>query len=272
MPVVTRLVEVAMLTTLLLASQARHAPIALDPGEASAEVLGRAAQDGVTGRSNWLGLYRSGEGWRIERAKVEVTSGQDGDMPFYRIAAEPDSPRLLLSGVPGVVPGPATTASEAVSLSHEVRSVGITLGTRRYTVTLVSASEDYCDAVVTLATGRVRQTLYEPRTAGRTADPDVVLSCDEPHFEVRWAGDIDRDGRLDLLTTFSPKYSYYPQRLWLSSRAVPCLQPRPVMSPCSQACSCSLPVKGCRRCLPRPRNRPRACRSTSTRTSKANPR
>lgn len=215
-----RLLLVLSTALLLLPSPPQtRPPMALDPGDTSAEVIGNAADIGLTGRSNWLGLYARGDTWRIEHATVQIESGESHDLPFYRIAAEPASPRLLLSGVPGVVPGPASTVSEAVSLSHEVRSVGVTLGARRYTVTLASEREDYCDAVVTLATGRVRQTLYEPRTAGRTADKDVVLSCDEPHFEIRWAGDIDRDGRLDLLATFSPKYSYFPQRLWLSSRA-----------------------------------------------------
>jgi hypothetical protein len=70
-----------------------------------------------------------------------------------------------------------------------------------------------CDATVTLSDGRAVQELYVPN--------DQPFSCDEPHFSVQWAGDLDGDGRLDLVTTFSPKYSWYPRRLYLSSAAAP---------------------------------------------------
>ena len=46
-----------------------------------------------------------------------------------------------------------------------------------------------------------------------------MVSCDEPHFTIHWAGDLDRDGRLDMLATFSSKYSYHPRQLFLSSAA-----------------------------------------------------
>jgi hypothetical protein len=42
---------------------------------------------------------------------------------------------------------------------------------------------------------------------------------DDPHWDVYWAGDLDRDGELDLLVAFSDKYSAYPYVLLLSSRA-----------------------------------------------------
>jgi hypothetical protein len=44
---------------------------------------------------------------------------------------------------------------------------------------------------------------------------------DEPHLEVDWAGDVDRDGKLDLVVTFSSKYSMLPHTLLLSSKARP---------------------------------------------------
>jgi hypothetical protein len=42
---------------------------------------------------------------------------------------------------------------------------------------------------------------------------------DDPHFYVEWAGDLDRDGRLDLVVNFSRKYSIHPHRLLLSTKA-----------------------------------------------------
>ena len=110
--------------------------------------------------------------------------------------------------------GPALTVSEqSVSLSSQQREAQFALGTSVYTVRLESRAPDLCDAAVTLARDRRTQRLYGP--------DQHRFACDEPHFEISWAGDLDRDGRLDLLTTFSSKYSYYPRQLWLSSAASP---------------------------------------------------
>ncbi len=70
-----------------------------------------------------------------------------------------------------------------------------------------------CDALITLSHRNTRQKLYEPGQSG--------FACDEPHFDILWAGDLDRDGKLDLLVTFSSKYSYYPRQLFLSSSSRP---------------------------------------------------
>jgi hypothetical protein len=59
-----------------------------------------------------------------------------------------------------------------------------------------------------LTEGGRRQVLY-------SADGFV----DEPHFDVVWAGDLDRDGRLDFIVNLHRKYSWHPYRLLLSSMA-----------------------------------------------------
>lgn len=75
---------------------------------------------------------------------------------------------------------------------------------------LQSAREDRTDAGVILSDGRDTQVLY-------SADGFV----DEPHYFIEWAGDLDRDGRLDLVVNLSRKYSWHPYRLLLSSAAGP---------------------------------------------------
>jgi hypothetical protein len=128
---------------------------------------------------------------------------------------EPDSiPLLLLAGVAGVVAGAATTAVPfEQSLDAAAPVLEISLDALAYRIELRSTDAMRCDANVTITDGRTSQTLYVPGT-----EP---FDCDEPHFSVQWAGDIDGDGRLDLVTTFSPKYSWYPRRLYLSSAAAP---------------------------------------------------
>ena len=84
----------------------------------------------------------------------------------------------------------------------------IALGKRRYIVRLEHAGDDLADAKVVLSDGRVTQTLY-------STDGFV----DDPHFDIEWAGDIDRDDRLDLIVNLSRKYSIHPHRLLLSTKA-----------------------------------------------------
>ena len=106
----------------------------------------------------------------------------------------------------------AGTIRSADVVNHRLTSDGplrVALGTRRYEIQLRSTRADLSDATVILSDGRQTQELY-------SADGLV----DDPHFDVEWAGDLDRDGRLDLVVNLSRKYSVHPHRLLLSSRAV----------------------------------------------------
>jgi hypothetical protein len=84
----------------------------------------------------------------------------------------------------------------------------IALGRRRYIVRLEILRGNVADARVVVSDGTATQVLY--------ATDGFV---DEPHYEVEWAGDLDRDGRLDLVVNLSRKYSIHPHRLLLSSKA-----------------------------------------------------
>jgi len=110
--------------------------------------------------------------------------------------------------VPGLRAG---TIRSAGIVNHElsgIRSLRISVGTRRYEIQLRSQRDDLSDAAVMLTEGSRTQVLY-------SADG----FADEPHFDIAWAGDLDRDGRLDLIVNLSRKYSWHPYRLLLSSKA-----------------------------------------------------
>ena len=81
-------------------------------------------------------------------------------------------------------------------------------GPTRYQVHFESARSDQADAQIVLTEGGRRQVLY-------SADGFV----DEPHYDVVWAGDLDRDDQLDLVVNLHRKYSWHPYRLSLSSKA-----------------------------------------------------
>jgi hypothetical protein len=50
---------------------------------------------------------------------------------------------------------------------------------------------------------------------------DAKFAWDDPHFSLEWAGDLDQDGKPDLLMTLTEKYSSLPSILFLSSKAAP---------------------------------------------------
>ena len=110
--------------------------------------------------------------------------------------------------VPGLRAGRIhSIITRQVDLTHD-GPLGIMLAKERYTVRVEAAREDLSDARVVLTRGTKSQVLYS--TGG---------FVDEPHFDIVWAGDLDQDGRLDLMVNLNRKYSWHPYRLLLSSRA-----------------------------------------------------
>jgi hypothetical protein len=177
------------------------------------------APEGLGATKLWLGLFIAGTKPAEERGQSRVSvaavrfvkSGEPGG--GLKMETTPPKATLLVSGVRNIAPGPAITAAQFVDLWHEEPEAHITLGERQYIVRLISRDPGYCDAVVSLTWEAVTQKLFDMRS------PGARWSCDEPHFRIHWAGDLDRDGRLDMLVTFSEKYSHYPRQLLLSSAA-----------------------------------------------------
>ena len=96
-------------------------------------------------------------------------------------------------------------------VNHNLQYSGpldVSLGKLRYQVRVEAKDPAAADAKVILAHAGRTQVLY-------SADG----FADEPHFEVIWAGDLDRDGKLDLVVNLYRKYSWHPYRLLLSTRA-----------------------------------------------------
>lgn len=179
----------------------------------------------ILDRATWLGLFiKEGKSdQKTPESHLAVTNvsfarRQEPGPPVYRLVTNPPGAHLLLSGVPRLSPGPVTTLGR-VNFGGETREAELRLSGRQYRIRLDSKEPNYCDAVIILTQGGRSQKLFDASDPGLTTDPALAVSCDEPHFTVHWAGDLDRDGRLDMLVTFSRKYSYHPKQLWLSSSA-----------------------------------------------------
>lgn len=142
--------------------------------------------------THWLGLFDR----ELKPVRVRAISDRS-------LEVRPRNPRMIIREIPGVAAGPVHEAdydgySVDVNQPFPIRFHGESFEVRR------DASNR-----VTLHHGKQTQELF--------AKPEFV---DEEHFEVVWAGDLDRDGKLDLITVLSPKYSWYPYDVWLSSKAV----------------------------------------------------
>jgi hypothetical protein len=177
-------------------------------------------------RTTWLGLFidegKPGQNTReshLAVTRVEFVRRPEPGPAVYRLVTTPPGATLLLSGVPRLSAGAVITVSQGFDLGGNKRVAELRVGRRQYRIGLDSKEPNYCDAVITLTQEGRRQRLFDAAVGRTTNDPALVVSCDEPHFTVHWAGDLDRDGQLDMLVTFSHKYSYHPRQLFLSSVA-----------------------------------------------------
>ena len=205
--------RVAALICLLASSIVQTTPIVLSHADIGDNYYDEPPTDLRAVRS-WVGLYvdKAG-GSRLAPARVRFVKKKDDPAGASTLQTAPANAVVLVSGIRNIVPGPAITAAQSLSFWQEKSEAQISLRNRLYTIRLISREPNYCDAVLSLTSGATTQTLFDIKNL------PTDFSCDEPHFEIHWAGDLDRDGKLDLVATLSQKYSYHPRQLFLSSAA-----------------------------------------------------
>ena len=170
--------------------------------------LWRKDAAGAWDGEGWLGWTWRGEVLQSVRLIVRDLPKQGaGDVDEVTVQSFPDVD-FAVRCVPALRAGTIATADVVNQSLTSNQPLAISLGSRRYEVVVRSMREDLFDARVILKHGDVEQVLYS-----------VNGFADEPHFEIEWAGDLDRDGRLDLVVNLHYKYSWHPHRLLLSSAA-----------------------------------------------------
>ena len=182
----------------------------------------RKAQAGPWTGEGWVGWSHDGDALQPVRLKVaDLPKRYADDDAEVTVDAAPKVDYAVRC-LPAVRPGrlaigrrhfdnlPVTNESLLSESLLPDRRLGIALGDRRYELRLESTNESLDDAKVVLSDGRQTQVLYS-----------VDGYADEPHFDVPWAGDLDRDGKLDLVVNLNGKYGLHPYRLLLSSKARP---------------------------------------------------
>jgi hypothetical protein len=207
-------IEVATaILILLIVGSAFANPVILSSDDINDNYYAETKAPGnLTALTDWLGLYVNAASSRVEAARANLVPRRENSQTIYRIVTNPQNAAILFSGVPLVSSGAAITVAQNIDLGSENREADIKLGLQVYKIRLQSSKADLCDAVITVSGLNRTQKLFQPNVGSS-------LACDDPHFRIHWAGDIDRDGRLDLLVTFSQKYSFFSRRLLLSSAA-----------------------------------------------------
>jgi hypothetical protein len=170
----------------------------------------RKAEAGDWGGAGWLGWTSERNELRAVRMVVGTRPTQEGDQePFVIVEAVPRVD-FAVRCVQGLRAGSIQRASVTEISLLSTRSATISLGGREYRLRLESAVASLSDAKVILTEGDRTQVVY-------SADG----FADDPHFDLHWAGDLDGDGKLDLVVDLSRKYSVLTYRLLLSTRARP---------------------------------------------------
>jgi hypothetical protein len=181
-----------------------------------------AARTGQT----WLGLYVAQSGAILRYSKLRVRSVFDEviDYGTGRMTAKlvgvrsARNPVFLLSHATTLRAGPVTSLFRAdPDFSKGVEKFPVRLSLRRKSYILKVTSADKTpsscgdgnfpkNARLSLVTGSSLQTLYQIDGCGN-----------DPSWFLLWAGDLDRDGKLDLYVSVTYHYDVSDHKLFLSS-------------------------------------------------------
>lgn len=169
----------------------------------------RKSEAGEWYGEGWLGWTFATDALQPVRMTVrDRPKNREQDEDEVSVESTPDV-TFAVRCIPQVRAGKIQQAGVVNESVGPRRPVNISVGRRVYQVRIQTSRDDLFDAKVMLVEGRRMQVLYS-----------VPGFADDPHFEIVWAGDLDGDGKLDLLVDLEAKYSVHPYRLLLSSKAV----------------------------------------------------
>jgi hypothetical protein len=192
---------------------------------------GRFHGDEIHAKSGqkWLGLFvdrrRSALRYstiRVQRVFDEMTDYGSKQKTGKRVSVNSHGrPLLLISHTTALTPGPVITSFKMkegeYSYGLDQFPLNLRLGHRSYIVKVVGPDQKTqpCpninfprNARLVLTSGRSQQVLYTLDVCGN-----------DPNWYLVWAGDLDRDGKLDLYVNVTQHYDISERKLFLSSQA-----------------------------------------------------
>lgn len=230
----------AIIAIAALTAAASAAPAAALPSQQSAEILmtglfhGDEVDPSVSGHT-WMGLYADGEGYTLERTRVRVQPVYDpvvdmpGESSGWLVTAEgEDEPLFLVRGLAGLAEGPVHTAMSGPEAVDVGDSRSLADGPDGwYALAAFGSARPSPDLYGLPEVSDYELRLYRHPPLGFDAAPEAPSSQPLVQLEtlmdarpqVLWAGDLDRDGQLDLLLDASFHYNVSDYALWTSRGA-----------------------------------------------------
>ncbi len=182
--------------------------------------------DQVSARTGerWLGLHVSEHGSLLLQYRLSVEAVHDGivdedeeQKTGKAVSVDlPLKPSFLVKGSIVLREGPVTTILEGEKALEKASPLSLSLAEHSYVLKIVGAEDkEKCseqllpmNAKLVLASGDSAQVLYSLQECGNDAG-----------WILLWAGDLDRDGKLDLYVSVNQHYNVSERRLFLSSSA-----------------------------------------------------
>lgn len=177
---------------------------------------------------SWLALLETSLGFELQEVtlSVEIVVDEVIDIPPSKTGKkvsvpEGFEPLVLLRGLSQLSPGPVLTIASPGESLNITRPKSFLLDESSYLLEFKCAAEligqELADCPLQLSDGNKIQALqnypiYHPSTSKATIASDASP-------RVLWAGDLDRDGRLDLLLDLTTHYNVSAPTLLLSSMA-----------------------------------------------------
>lgn len=205
-----------------IAAPVQHVSILL-PGS----FHGEEVPDDAAGR--WFALVAEGADATLQAVDVRVTQEVDvivdaaGEMTGRRVDVSPAiDPVVLLRGIPNLRIGAVPTSLHRISVMPDTPQ-STHLGARSYSFRLqcsdvqIVQGQRHQECELLLSDG-TRSQVLSPYAAYFEGDVRIFSSEQEAPL-ILWAGDLDADGRLDLLLDTSNHYNIDEMQLYLSSQA-----------------------------------------------------
>lgn len=169
----------------------------------------------------WLGLYLIGGKYELKPTKVSVTMVKDqlfDEEPGQKTAKKisvpgKEKPIYLIGGVSGLKPG---VVAPGIPLKKEFLDVGqklnLKVGTNQSTLVIAGTKKDETrkNYSITLESGGIKQLIMKAPLIGEDTTPKLL-----------WCGDLDGDGKIDLIMDTTDNYNVSNTVLLLSGKAKP---------------------------------------------------
>jgi hypothetical protein len=212
-----RLLLLLVLGLLFLGSSPAHAQ-----SESGGELamIGEFYAESVSAKSGevWLGLYRVGDEYELRNTTLVVNERRSErmDTDFKEVQTnQPSEPLFLVRGLEELQPGEVETIihdGEFIFPGHMKR-----LRHSRFYLTLAAVGEGIERRPFEVALSKYKLMLWADRRSQTLVESAVGF--DDAFPRVIWAGDLDRDGEIDLFMDTARHYQSIDYTLFLSSAA-----------------------------------------------------